>query len=532
MLKNISTEHKLYIFLGALLSVASLIPIWLVKYFPSQNGPAFLFIVHAFKEMNNPAYRYSEFFIRHLHNMPYLTYYTFLFSLSYIFPLVISQKIIMSLIAIIFPLSIFYFLKKIDPHKIIFAFPVYLMIYNYAFLRSYNGYMTALLLFFLFLGYWYKIKNNLTWKRILFLNSFLLLVYFSHITVVVFLIFIMIIILLLEGNKIGYILNHLLKIGIPTLVSTIYFIYFNHINSVWCLNEFEIFNWSYKTKDLYLRFLCPFSHIGKILSLIPFVIIVLIIAIKRKGILIDFFKKKKITIYNSPKNRHLIILLLTVFIYYLAPWKFIGWHKADIRLIPFVFLFILANAEPFSKKWQRISFVLLTAILSIIIFVHVSHHLIKLDDEIKNEYLSGVEYIQKNKKLFPLQVGKDRYNEINPYAHLFNYYGIYAGSITGYNLAINNTISPLWYKAYKEFPDFKELPRVGKDELNDKNIKLIKSKYDYVLMWGKDKKIENMFLDHGLRLIFENKRLHIFETDLLNKTLDDSLRHVSSEGQA
>jgi len=534
-MKNISNEHKLYILLGIILSLSSIIPIWLVKYFPSQNGPAFLFIVHMFKEINNPAYNYSQYFMRHLHYMPYLTFYTLLFSLSQIFSLLIPQKIVISLIVLGFPLSILYFLKKTklynEPHKLIFVFPAYLLVYNYALMRSYNNYLIAVILFFLFLGYWYKIKNDLSRKRILFLNIFLLFIYFSHITIVVFLLFILFLILFLEGNNFLYIIKHLSKISIPTVISIAYFIYFSHVNSVWVQNEIEIFSWTYKTKDLYLRFLCPFSHVGKILSLIPFIIIILSIAIKKGGILFTFTKKIKISVYNSPENRRFIILLSVIFIYYLAPWKFLGWHKADVRLIPFIFLFILACAHPFSKKLYRISFVILTTILSIILYIHVSHHVVKLGYEIKDEYLSGIEYIQKNKKLLPFQVGKNVYNEINPYAHLFDYYGIYAGSITGKSLAGFNTISPIWYKAYKEFPDFKKLPNVDIDKLNDKNIELIKSKYDYVLMWGEDKKIENIFLDHGLRLIFENKRLHIFETDLLKKKSGVALRADPAAGQ-
>lgn len=523
-MKHISSEHKIYLSLCIILSLCSIVPIWLVKYFPSQNGPGFLYITHMFKEMNNPAYCYSEYFMRHLHYMPYLSFYVLIFCLSHFFSLLVAQKIVLSFIVLAFPLSIFYFLQNIDQKKIIFGFPAYLIIYNFLLMRGYSNFMLATALFFVFLTYWQKVKENLNWKRIFLLNVFLLLVYVSHIIVVSFLILMLIIIQLLENRSFVYIFRHMSKFAIPTLISVAYFIYFTLINSIWQDEKMRIFDWLDKTQDLYLRFLWPYSHAGKILSLIPFLIVLFSIIKKKGDIFSSYLSKNKLSIYNSAENRNIFLLLIIGLIYYLAPWEIVGWHKADVRIIPFIFIFILACGQPFNKERHRITFVLITSIISIIMFIHISQQLMQLDHEIKNEYLSGIDHIQKNKKLLPIIVDKCKYKKINPYSHLFNYYGLYKGSMTGKSLACYNTISPVWYKDYKEFPNFSKFPTFNVFMLNKKNIEAIRDAYDYVLLWGNNNKVESMFLNNGFNLIFENMRLHIFEPD----KADMSVRHPAS----
>jgi len=504
-------EKKIYLFLGVLLSVCSIVPVWMAEYFPSQNGPAFLNIMHMFKEMNNPEFSYSEYFMRHLHYMPYLSFYVLVFSLSFLFPLLTAQKIVLSFIVMAFPLSVFYYLKRIDPKKILFGFPVYLMVYNFLFMRSYNNFMIAVALFFIFLGYWHSVKNNLNWKRLCILNIFLVLIYASHIIVLFFLVLVLILIQFFESRSFLDIVKHLLKFSIPTLISCAHFIYFSASNSIWHEERMILFNWVDKTQDIYDRFLWPYSHTGKILAFIPFLIVLFSIIRKKGDIFSRFITKDKLSIYNSTENRHLFLVFVTALIYYLAPWEIIGWHKADIRFIPFLFIFILAGGQPFKSERHRITFVLGTSVLALILFIQIGQQVRYLDGVIKNEYLSGMNHIKKNKTLLPLYVSKPEFRFVNPYAHVHNYYGIFRGSITGKSLAAYNTVSPVWYRDYREFPNFSRFPIFKVSNLDRESIGIIRDAYDYVLIWGNDKEVENKFMDNGFRLVFEQKRLHIFE---------------------
>ena len=145
MIRQLSSEHKIYFCTAVVLSLFSIFPIWVVDYFPSQNGPAFLNIIHIFNEINNPEYVYKDYFFRHLHYMPYLSMYGLLYLLNLVFPLFAANKIMLSIMVLFFPLTIFYFLIRIDHSKIIFAFPAYLIIYNYGFMRGYYNFFIAII---------------------------------------------------------------------------------------------------------------------------------------------------------------------------------------------------------------------------------------------------------------------------------------------------------------------------------------------------------------------------------------------------
>ena len=519
-MRRISTEHKIYLLSGLLLSLCSIVPIWLVGYFPSVNGPAFLFITHMFKEMSNPAFVYNEYFFPHLHYMPYLSIYFLLYCLSHLFTLATAQKIVLSLVVLLFPLSVFYFLKSIDVKKMVFGFPAYLIIYNFLFMRSYNNYVLAIALFFVFLGYWEKVKDHLTWKRLCVLNILLLLVFLSHIIVVLALLSTLCVLQLLENKSCKDIFRHMAAFALPTVVSIVYFVWFTYTNSIWQEGGIELEHWFFKFENLFLRFLWPYSMTGKMLALIPFGIVLFFIVYQKGFFFVRFVRHGQAMFHNTVENRYFILLLIIVMVYFCAPWQFFGWHKADVRVIPFIYIFILACCPPFGSQKTRTAFAALTTVFALILFVHVGNQVVKLDKEITTEYLSGLEHVEKNKTMLPLSVGESEFDVLNPYAHLHDYYGIFRGTITGKSLAMFNTISPVWYKDYKEFPHFSRFPGFHASALAEQNHELIeqdleniRSAYDYVLIWGNDKRIETLFSENGFIKIFENKRLHLFEIE-------------------
>jgi len=511
MIKNISLENKTYFVLIVILSICSIIPIWIVEYFPSVNGPAFLNIVHMFKEINNTNYVYSDYFIRHAHYMPYLPMYGILYILSFFFPLFIANKILLSLMVLLFPIAVFYFVSHIDSKKIIFGFPSYLIIYNFGFMRGYYNFFIAIIFLIFFITKWYEFEESLNLKKIIVLNLLLLCVFISHLIVTVFLLFIIFFMLLLEGKTFKYITTHFIKIGLPVFISMVYFICFTSTYSIWNEDRIVIEDWWFKTENIYLRFLWPYSHFGKIIAAIPFLVI-LFALIKSKGdFSIQYIKKKKISIANSAENRNILLFLVITFLYYLFPWKFMGWHKADAHLIIFMFVFFLACPRAFKYKNSRISFVLLNFVLSLLFFYHVGSQVVVLDKEIQSEFLAGMQYMDKISKILPISADGNPYNEVNPYAHLYDYYTLYNGNVTGKSLAAYNTISPVWYKDYKEFPNFHRLPTFNSNDLNKENLKIIKGSYNYVLIWGNNPDVLNSFRNKEFISVFEKQRLHIFE---------------------
>ncbi|MBI1929032.1 hypothetical protein HYR99_32900, partial [Candidatus Poribacteria bacterium] len=147
-----------------------MIPIWSAEYFPSQNGPAYLLIIHMFKEFHNPAFNYSDYYELRPFISPYLLFNLIVYLLHFIFSLLISEKIGLSIYAILLPLSVFYFLKIANPGKMYLGFVSFLYIYNFFLFRGYFNFCLAIPIFFFCFGYWLNHKENLTLARIVILN--------------------------------------------------------------------------------------------------------------------------------------------------------------------------------------------------------------------------------------------------------------------------------------------------------------------------------------------------------------------------
>jgi len=100
---TLSKEHndiftkKSYIILAILLIINSLVPIWICKYFPAQNTPGFLLIVQMFKEYDNPAFNYANYYDLKLTLIPHLLFHIIVYLFSFVFPIIMAGKIALSI---------------------------------------------------------------------------------------------------------------------------------------------------------------------------------------------------------------------------------------------------------------------------------------------------------------------------------------------------------------------------------------------------------------------------------------------------
>jgi hypothetical protein len=117
---------------AGLLSAASVIPIWLCEYFPSQNGPSLLHISYMLKEFNNPDLGFWKFFEKHPFPVPYLLETAGLnFLFLFVGPL-FAQKIWISLIVLLRPMAVFYMLRQLGRGREIYGLACLPLLYDYS----------------------------------------------------------------------------------------------------------------------------------------------------------------------------------------------------------------------------------------------------------------------------------------------------------------------------------------------------------------------------------------------------------------
>jgi hypothetical protein len=165
-----------------ILTMLGLVPLWIVPYLPTQDGPIHLSIANVLLHYRDPATPvFKEYFLPSLIPHPNWTVYLILIPLLAVFPPTIAEKVLLSSYAILLPLSFLYFLRgvrkgPVDPPLLILPF-----VFNYTLLVGFYNFSISLVLCFFLLGYWFRNVRTMSPPRLIVLSLLGVLLYMSHI---------------------------------------------------------------------------------------------------------------------------------------------------------------------------------------------------------------------------------------------------------------------------------------------------------------------------------------------------------------
>ncbi len=169
--------------LFAALLLVELIPVWAVRYFPTQDGPA---------HVENAAVLRSWFcggggMIREFYQLravalPNLLGHVFLAGLTGLFSPRVAEKILVSGYVILLPLAGRYAARAIRRGGGWVAFLVFPLVYNRPFERGFYNFSLGLALMLLLIGYWARHRERMNLRRGFVLMVIALLLYFAHLS--------------------------------------------------------------------------------------------------------------------------------------------------------------------------------------------------------------------------------------------------------------------------------------------------------------------------------------------------------------
>ena len=163
------------------LLVIHLLPVWIFTYFPTQDGASHIYNSYVLKEYHkHENYRLREVYEVRLTLFPNWTSHAFLALLMYVFPPIICEKILISICIGLLPLSLFYFLNRVQKGNAIFGLVGFIFAYNYLLHMGFYNFVLSMSLFFFTLGYWWKHKDKLTLKNIGVMYVLLIATYLTH----------------------------------------------------------------------------------------------------------------------------------------------------------------------------------------------------------------------------------------------------------------------------------------------------------------------------------------------------------------
>ncbi|MEA2562559.1 MAG: hypothetical protein QOH06_4063 [Acidobacteriota bacterium] len=167
--------------LGALVAV-QLIPIWTLSYFPSQDGPAHLAIANILREYGGPDGKVlREYFVLEPGALTNWFVYILLAHVLRFLPMALAEKAFLSAYVILFPLSVRYAVRAVEPRNAFLALLALPFTYNYLLGMGFYNFCCSLVAFFFALGYWLRHRERLGWRHGTVFALLTLGVYLCHV---------------------------------------------------------------------------------------------------------------------------------------------------------------------------------------------------------------------------------------------------------------------------------------------------------------------------------------------------------------
>lgn len=168
-------------FLG--LVILNLLPIWVFPFVPSQDGPAHLDSAIALRALASGDAFFHEYYDAYWRIASNQIYLLLLVGLGSFFPMLIAEKLILSLYVIMLPVAMLFAIRQLrtgNLHAVFLAFP---LIYSYIFQLGFYNYCLGLIFFLFAIGLYVNFTRIPTIKNSLILSIALFITYFLHVFV-------------------------------------------------------------------------------------------------------------------------------------------------------------------------------------------------------------------------------------------------------------------------------------------------------------------------------------------------------------
>jgi hypothetical protein len=483
-----------------LLLVLFSLPLWLVKYPPLTDYPNHLLRIHILKEYESPLFNFQDYFLVKWKLLPNLASDVIILLLSYLLPIQVSGKIYLNIFVLLFPLSIFYFLKAVDKQKIWLGFFSFLLVYNWYFNMGYINFYGSIPVFFFALGYWLKSDGLPTWKNKLIFMNLTLLLFFFHLFSYFALGLSCLIMLLVEKMDFTKSKNSLIAF-IPSLALGFNYLFLQGASS--SVHRGVLFLPFWKTiKYLLIYTFISFSKLDVLIFVVPFLILTYL-----------FFKSIFSKTANKKEKGLLLLFMGLCAVFFMLPYMVAAVWPFNIRLNLFIIFIAIASIASLSVDKLKKFVLPWVVIFSLIWLAHTWFCYSRLSQQIEI-YTSGIKHVGQNKNILPLTIDMSGGCEtISPFRFCWAYYHIAQGGAGPYLFHLPHGQVVNYRKNVKETL---RAPSLYPFKIEEFNVNKHTADYDYILCWGNDPEIEAK-LKEKLKLTYQEGRLKIYE---VTKVLD------------
>ncbi len=179
--RNLSWKH-----LFVVLLLLHILPLWIFAYFPSQDGASHVYNGLVLKEYGkHENYKMRDAWQLNITIFPNWLSHIMLAALLYVFPPVIAEKVFLTIAIGMVPFAFFYFLNAVHRGETgkppVYAWLGFPFTYNYLLYMGFYNFQLSISFFFFSFGFWWKHKDDMQVRYLVWLYVLLLLTYLSHI---------------------------------------------------------------------------------------------------------------------------------------------------------------------------------------------------------------------------------------------------------------------------------------------------------------------------------------------------------------
>jgi len=482
-----------------------ILPIWVFKYFPSQDGPCHIYNSFIMRHYNDPDYVFNQFYEVRKSPIPNWASHFTMMLLMYIVPPPTAERLLLTGYIILMAASILYLLNASGKGRTPLAFIGLPFIYNYLFLMGFYNFCLSVALLIFSVGYWWKHFYSFSLKNAAILSLLLVLLYFCHLVPLVLALFSIAVISVLSlPSRFRVWKQFILSLlcMLPSIGLSIFYLKTRGMAqnaAAWTLKQ----HWLYFVRNESLAYYSQSQILlGKIVTG-AFAALFFYTFVRDR-----FFTKKWHFKLRVQRRDFFLLLCAAFFVIYLkSPAGMSGGGFIKTRLAYMPFLIIIPWLSWDMPKIARGIVGTALVLLSAAYITHASYYHKILSDDMKI-YTSGYDAIEKNKVVLPLafnRVGKGW--RIGMFLHSVGHYGYKTGCIELDNYEATTSYFPTYFK-----PD---LHRPLLSTIESKPAEIDFAEYaadiDYVITWAleDESEVEARILEH-YNLVKRNGNLKIF----------------------
>lgn len=458
-------ERILYL----LLCLAYLVPIWVVEYLPTTDGPAHTYNAWIVRQHGNPEYplfdRYYEVDARPLPNW---LGHAAMAGLMTAVPPRASEKLLVSAYLLLFLAGARFLAGAVDPAHGWLAFLAFPLAYNQLFQMGFYNFCLGLAFFLFTVGVWWRGRAAPGPRIVLALHGLLLLTWFSHL-VAHLLALVAVAGLALagarrEGSFPGRRALASLAILIPQAALPAWFLASREMNLEWVPREAATV-WSYL---LHLGVVVSFGlRTGTVLAA-SFVILLALTLWSR-------LRRKEV----RPSDAFLLLGLFFAVLYFVSPDEAAGGSLIKPRLALFAWLVLIPGLAPgLGPRGRAVAVGALAALA--LVHVAVLTRWYRQADRHVGELLAGTAHIVPDTRVLPLLFERDAaVSGRDLLSHSFSYAALEKGLVSWDNYEAAADYFPVRFRPGAVRPD----TRMVETRPADLDVEVYRDEIDYIYCW-------------------------------------------------